>query len=51
MAALTLALLGAVALVVAAVLQLTRGDDAAPVLIVAPEQPTPIVGDDTYGCR
>ena len=47
MAALTLALLGAVALMVAAVLLLTRGDDVAPVLIVAPEQPTPIVADDT----
>ena len=36
--AMAFALLGALALVVAAILLLTRGDDAAPVVIVAPEQ-------------
>ena len=37
-AAMAFALLGALALVVAAVLLLTRGNDTAPVVIVAPEQ-------------
>ena len=39
--ALALALLGAVALAVAAVLLLQRGDEAAPVVVVAPEPATP----------
>ena len=46
--AMAFALLGAVALAVTAVLLLTRGDETAPVVIVAPEQtkaPQPTVAD------